>query len=254
MRNQRARPPDVIGRLILDVTGELPDDASLLRMRRVSDALNLRDNDALWSMIVVLEYYARLYEAMPDRIRRAGDGSFDAVRREAEATTDALMSQHRDALARCKATIQLAEEMTREYEAGYRTALAQFNEASIAVLADRMANRVAGIVSNRFVGTAALAARDQRERMNGAVGLFERAISDHRYRHITSRQGEVLSYRRNMRIHLERRRLVVKRRVWDEALNHIRPENKAVDRATVLKISEFITFIDPLSRERVDDT
>ncbi len=109
MRNRQTRPPDAIGRLFLDVTGEVPDDASLLRMRRVSGALNLRDNDALWSMIAVLEYYARLYEAMPDRIRRAGDGSFDTVRREAEAATDALMRQHRDALARCKATIQLAE-------------------------------------------------------------------------------------------------------------------------------------------------
>jgi hypothetical protein len=98
MRNRRARPPDALARLFLDVTGELPEDASLLRMRRVSAALSLRDNDALWAMIAVLEYYARLYEAMPDRIRRAGEGSFDAVRREAETATGALMHQHRDAL------------------------------------------------------------------------------------------------------------------------------------------------------------
>jgi hypothetical protein len=178
MRNGRARPPDALARLFLDVTGDVPDDASLLRMRRISGALNLRDNDALWLMIAVLEYYTRLYEAMPDRIRRAGDGSFDAVRREAEAATDALMRQHRDALERCKATIHLAEKMIREHEAGYRTALAQLNEASIAALADRMANRVAGIASNRFVGAAAVAAREQRERMDGAVGMFERAITE----------------------------------------------------------------------------
>ena len=65
MRNRGARPPDALARLVLDVTGEVPDDASLLRMRRVCRALNLRDNDALWSMIAVLEYYSRLYEAMP---------------------------------------------------------------------------------------------------------------------------------------------------------------------------------------------
>jgi len=177
MRNRRARPADAIARLFLDVTGELPDDASLLRMRRVSGALSLRDNDALWLMIAVLEYYARLYEAMPDRIRRAGDGSFDSVRREAEAATDTLMRQHREALARCKATIQLAEDMTREHETRYQAALAKLNEASIAVLADRMAHRVAGIACNRFVGAAAMAARDQRERMDGAVGMFERAVA-----------------------------------------------------------------------------
>jgi hypothetical protein len=29
-------------------------------MRRVSNALNLRDNDALWSVLAVLEYYPHL--------------------------------------------------------------------------------------------------------------------------------------------------------------------------------------------------
>ncbi|PAK12580.1 hypothetical protein CJO66_22240 [Burkholderia ubonensis] len=178
MRNRRARSPDALARVFLEVMGELPDDACLLRMRRVSGALNLRDNDALWSMIVVLEYYARLYEAMPDRIRRAGDGSFEAVRREAGEALDALMRQHRDALARCKATIQLAEGMNREHEARYRVALATLNEESIAALADRMANRVASIAGNRLVGAAAVAARDQRERMDEAVGLFEWAMAE----------------------------------------------------------------------------
>jgi hypothetical protein len=178
MRNRQAKSPDVLARLFFDATGEVPDDASLLRMRRVSSTLNLRDNDALWSVIAVLEYYARLYEAIPERIRRAGDGSFDTVRREAEAANDALMRQHRDALARCKATIQLAEDMTREHEARYQAALAKLGEASIIVLADRMANRVAGITCNRFIGVAAVAAREQRARMDGAVGLFEQAIAE----------------------------------------------------------------------------
>ncbi|WP_408237646.1 MULTISPECIES: hypothetical protein [Paraburkholderia] len=38
------------------------------------ERVNLHDNDALWSMIAVLEYYARLYEAMPERIRWASEG------------------------------------------------------------------------------------------------------------------------------------------------------------------------------------
>ena len=116
MRNRRPRPPDPLARLFLDVTGEAPDEASLGRMRRVSTALNLRENDALWSVLAVLEYYARLYEAMPDRIREAGEGSLDDVRAEAAEATEALMVEHRDALARCKATIQLAEAMIREHE------------------------------------------------------------------------------------------------------------------------------------------
>lgn len=141
-----------------------------------SGALNLRDNDALWSMIAVLEYYARLYEAMPDRIRKAGDSGFDAVRREAGEATDALMRQHRDALARCKATIQLAESMIREHEARYQTALAELNAASVTALAERMANRMASVAGNRLVGATAVAAREQRARMDEAANLFERML------------------------------------------------------------------------------
>ncbi|MGF6609462.1 hypothetical protein OKW45_004384 [Paraburkholderia sp. WSM4175] len=169
MRNRRAKLPDTLARLFLDVTGEVPDDASLLRMRRMSGTLNLRDNDALWSVIAVLEYYARLYEAMPERIRRAGDGGFDTVRREAEAATDALMRQHRDALARCKETIRLAEEMTREHEARYRVALATLNDQSLTMLAERAAGRIARMAGNRLVGLSAVAAREQRARMDGVI-------------------------------------------------------------------------------------
>ncbi|MGF6260979.1 hypothetical protein OKW49_001880 [Paraburkholderia youngii] len=160
----------------LDVAGEVPDDTSLLRMRRISGALNLRDNDALWSMIAMLEYYTRLYEAMPDRIRKTGEGGFDAVRREAGEATDALMRQHRDALARCKATIQLAESMIREHEARYQTALAELNTASMTSLAERMVSRIASVAGNRLVGASAVAAREQRARMDEAAKLFERTI------------------------------------------------------------------------------
>lgn len=173
MRNRRARPPDALARLFLDVTGELPDDASLLRMRRLSDALNLRDNDALWSMIAVLEYYARLYEAMPERIRQAGRGSLDAVFAEARAATDALMAQHRDALARCKATIELAEQMISEQEARYRTALAELNGQALTRLAERASDRIARTAGNRLVGVTAIVAREQRQRLEAAAVSFE---------------------------------------------------------------------------------
>lgn len=177
-RSRRARPPDPLARLFLDVAGEVPDDASIARMQRVSAALNLRDNDALWSVLAVLEYYARLYEAMPERIRGAGQGSLDAVRTEAQAATDALMAQHRDALARCKETIRLAEHMIREHEEGYRTALARLNEAALDALVERAANRIAHGAGNRLVGAFAIAAREQRGRLDGAVEAFERATRE----------------------------------------------------------------------------
>ncbi|CAD6562822.1 hypothetical protein ACFQ3P_39280 [Paraburkholderia sabiae] len=177
MGNRRGRPPDELARLFLDVTGELPDDASMLRMRRVSGALNLRDNDALWSVLVMLEYYGRLYEAMPERIRQASARSLDAVRAETGMAVDALMGQHRDALARCKATIELAEQMIREHETRYRAALAELNSEALTLLSGRAANRIAHAAGNRLVGAIAIAARDQRQRLDAAVESYERVTA-----------------------------------------------------------------------------
>ncbi|KAA1004856.1 hypothetical protein FVF58_30535 [Paraburkholderia panacisoli] len=177
-RARRGRPVDPLARLFYDVAGEKPDDASLLRMRRVSVALNLRDNDALWSVLAVLEYYARLYEAMPERIREAGKGNLDAVQEEAREATDALMAQHRDALARCKATIELAERMAVEHETRYRATLAALNEQALVAQVGRAADRIARIAGNRVVGAVAVAAREHRQQLAAAVALFEREMSE----------------------------------------------------------------------------
>lgn len=177
-RARRGRPVDPLARLFYDVAGEKPDDASLLRMRRVSMTLNLRDNDALWSVLAVLEYYARLYEAMPERIRQAGKGNLDAVREEARDATDALMAQHRDALARCKATIELAERMAVEHEARYRATLAALNEQALVAQAGRAADRIARIAGNRMAGAVGVAAREHRQQLDAAVALFEREMSE----------------------------------------------------------------------------
>ncbi len=174
MGNGQGRPADALASLFLDVTGQLPDDASVLRMRRISGALNLRDNDALWSVLVMLEHYGRLYESVPERIRQAGAGSLDAVRTEARAATDALMTQHRDALARCKATIELAGQMTDEHEARYRAALAALNDEALAALTQRAASHIARVAGNRIVGVTAVAAREQRQRFDAALASVER--------------------------------------------------------------------------------
>ena len=145
-------------------------------MRRVSGALNLRDNDALWAMIAVLEYYARLYEAMPERIRWASEGSLEAARREVGGATDALMQQHQDALERCKATIQLAENLIQEHEARYRAALANMNETAMIALIERMSNRVSRAAGNRLIGAAATSAHEQRERLDDTIRKFDRTV------------------------------------------------------------------------------
>src|ERR1700675_3584158 len=176
MSNRRSKPVDPIARLFREVSGDVPDGASLARMHQVSSALNLRDNDALWSIIAVLEYYARPYEAMPERIRWASEGSLEAARREVGGATEAMMQQHRDALEQCKPTIQLAENLTQEHEARYRAALAQLNETAVMALTERMSHQIARTAGNRLIGAAAVSAREQRERLDSAMTTFEQAV------------------------------------------------------------------------------
>ncbi|HDR9485919.1 TPA: hypothetical protein QDC20_003381 [Burkholderia aenigmatica] len=172
----RRRPVEPLIRLFQEVFGEVPDEASLARMRRVAGALNLQDNDALWSIIAVLEYYARLYEAMPERIRWASEGSLEATRREVGGANDALMQQHRDALERCKATITLAEKLIQEHEARYREALANLNEAFLTTLSARLTAQVAHSAGNRLIGAVAVSGRDQQKRLDEVVDRFGRAV------------------------------------------------------------------------------
>lgn len=203
MSNRRSRPVDPLIRLFREVSGDVPDEASLARMRRVSGALNLRDNDALWAMIAVLEYYARLYEAMPERIRWASEGSLEAARREVGGATDALMQQHQDALERCKATIQLAENLIQEHEARYRAALANMNQTAMTALIERMSNRVSRAAGNRLVGAAATAAREQRERLDDSIGSFERKVE------ASASRVETMATRMEKRFALSMHRLLV---------------------------------------------
>ena len=167
---------DSLVRLFQEVAGEVPDETSLARLRRISSVLNLQDNDALWSIIAALEYYARLYEAMPARIRWASEGSLEAARREVGGATDALMQQHRDALERCKATIKLAEDLIKEHEARYREALANLNETALTALSAQLASRVVRSTGNRLIGAAMVSGREQRARLDEAIGRFEQAI------------------------------------------------------------------------------
>jgi hypothetical protein len=123
-----------------------------------------------------LESTTGICARVPERIRWASEGSLEAARREVGGATDALMQQHRDALERCKATIQLAENLIQEHEERYRAALAQLNETAVMALTERMSSQVARTAGNRLIGVAAVSAREQRERLDSAMSMFGQAV------------------------------------------------------------------------------
>lgn len=48
-----------------------PTDQDIQRLFKVKEALGLDSNDAIWTVLLALEYYRTLYEEIPDQIQRA---------------------------------------------------------------------------------------------------------------------------------------------------------------------------------------
>lgn len=66
-----------------------------LRLRELASKLNIRDNDALWTIIYTLNYFGRFYQDLPEKIREAASGCLEDVRKAAEevGTSEAQKAQ-----------------------------------------------------------------------------------------------------------------------------------------------------------------
>jgi len=175
-RRARAAP---IAALYESITGALPDDDSLQRMQRVRDVLGLKDNDALWSILAVLEYYLRLYETIPDDIREAGDFSLRNWKKQADEIQGLLALDEQELLTRCRTTVQLIEQLMQKHQASYQLAIAQLNDAGMQKLVARAAHAISRDVANRMVGVLNVALKAHRERLDAtsqsAAARFTRA-------------------------------------------------------------------------------
>src|SRR5260370_33483419 len=117
MANARRGPAAPRAALYESITGAPPDDDSLQRMQRVRDALGLNDNDALWSILAVLEYYLRLYDTIPEDIREAGDFSLRNWKKQADGIQALLAVEEQELLTRCRATAQLIDQRPHTHQA-----------------------------------------------------------------------------------------------------------------------------------------
>jgi hypothetical protein len=148
-------------------------------MQRVRDVLGLNDNDALWSILAALEYYLRLYETIPADIREAGDFSLRNWKNEADEIQGLLALDEQELLGRCRATLQLIEQLTQKHQASYQLAIAQLNEAGLQKLVARAAHAISRDVANRMVGTLNVTLKTHRERLDAtsqsAAARFTRA-------------------------------------------------------------------------------
>lgn len=70
------------------------------QLRKIRDALDLRDNDALWSVLFALQYYDSLYRQFPKAIAAEAKQILSATRKTVEATARAAVEDARAELVR----------------------------------------------------------------------------------------------------------------------------------------------------------
>ena len=83
--------------------GEGTEDERL-RIRELAAKLNIRDNDALWIIIYILNYFGRFYRDLPEKLRATSSECFETVQKAAAEISE---SETR------KAQVLFAETLTK---------------------------------------------------------------------------------------------------------------------------------------------
>ena len=65
--------------------GRQPTDADRQRLYRVRDALGLKNNDALWLVLMALQHYESLYADIPDSIKQSAQKAAASAAGQAQA-------------------------------------------------------------------------------------------------------------------------------------------------------------------------
>ena len=73
--------------------GRQPSDAERQRLYQVRDALGLRNNDALWLILMALEHYEQLYAGIPARIEAAAKRAAQSAAAQAQADINSAVAQ-----------------------------------------------------------------------------------------------------------------------------------------------------------------
>jgi hypothetical protein len=169
-------PARTLADLYQSVTGGEPDAESLQRMLRIKDTLNLDNNDALWSVLAVLEYYTRLYDDIPAHIQEAGDHTLREFMRQAADAARTMTDQHNSALQECKTAIQFVEQLRQMHQQKYETALTSLSEDGLQTLVERASKAVSMTVGNRMVGTLHVMLRTHRDELASAREAFGQTV------------------------------------------------------------------------------
>lgn len=126
--------------------GREPTDAERAQIERIRDALEISENDALWAVLIALEYHRHLYAQIPASIQQAAQSARTEVRRDlSREVAGAIASQtasgaRRWAVAAAVAiTVTYAAGMTWAHQVGERAGYAAGEAAGYSSARDEQA-------------------------------------------------------------------------------------------------------------------
>lgn len=96
--------------------GRQPSDIEIQTLYRVREALDLKNNDALWLVIMVLQYYDTQYGRFPRMIEQAATQILQNAKAAADASMNASAEQAKAGLAESVAKIarEVADNVSRK--------------------------------------------------------------------------------------------------------------------------------------------
>lgn len=80
-----------------------------LRIREIASSLGIRDNDAIWIIVFVLNYFGRFYSDLPDQLQRSAESSVEGVKKQISSFADQETNRISSALGR--AVLEHAERL-----------------------------------------------------------------------------------------------------------------------------------------------
>ena len=80
-----------------------PTDAERQRLYQVRDALDLKNNDALWMVLIALQNYDTMYERFPEMIKQAAAHTLLEFQKTANSTLDSTKAAAKADLAKAVA-------------------------------------------------------------------------------------------------------------------------------------------------------
>ena len=88
--------------LYRELHGEPMPDEVQVRLLKIEKAMGIRDNDALWHVFLVMDYYYRLYQEFPERIKGKTKEALDEIRKAHQPTINASVQAIREAEAEAR--------------------------------------------------------------------------------------------------------------------------------------------------------